>query len=63
MEDFVTWTDTSAIRKQVLDYNDMVSRHTSIYSDSEDITQYKGKFRELHIMESTVLHFRETILI
>nr|XP_022322177.1 U3 small nucleolar ribonucleoprotein protein IMP3-like [Crassostrea virginica] len=23
MEDFVTWTDTSAIRKQVLDYNDM----------------------------------------
>ncbi|XP_022322177.2 U3 small nucleolar ribonucleoprotein IMP3-like [Crassostrea virginica] len=23
IEDFVTWTDTSAIRKQVLDYNDM----------------------------------------
>lgn len=25
MEDFVTWTDTSAIKKHVLDYNDMVS--------------------------------------
>ncbi|WAR30947.1 IMP3-like protein, partial [Mya arenaria] len=23
MEDFVTWTDTSAIKKHVLDYNDM----------------------------------------
>ncbi|XP_033727588.1 U3 small nucleolar ribonucleoprotein protein IMP3-like [Pecten maximus] len=23
MEDFITWTDTSAIRKHVLDYNDM----------------------------------------
>lgn len=25
MEDFLTWTDTSAIRKHVLEYNDMVS--------------------------------------
>ena len=25
MEDFITWTDTSAIRKRVLDYNEMVS--------------------------------------
>ncbi|ESP04975.1 hypothetical protein LOTGIDRAFT_101919, partial [Lottia gigantea] len=24
MEDFITWTDTSAIRKQVMEYNDMV---------------------------------------
>lgn len=24
MEDFVTWTDTSAIKKHVLDYNEMV---------------------------------------
>ncbi|XP_055954295.1 U3 small nucleolar ribonucleoprotein protein IMP3 isoform X2 [Patella vulgata] len=23
MEDFITWTDTSAIRKQVMEYNDM----------------------------------------
>jgi len=25
MEDFVTWTHTSAIRKHVMDYNEMVS--------------------------------------
>ena len=25
MEDFITWTDTSAIRKHVLEYNEMVS--------------------------------------
>lgn len=24
MEDFITWTDTSAIKKHVLDYNEMV---------------------------------------
>ncbi len=24
LEDFVTWTDTSAIRKHVLEYNEMV---------------------------------------
>jgi len=24
MEDFITWTDTSSIRKQVLEYNELV---------------------------------------
>lgn len=28
LEDFVTWVDGSAIRKHVLEYNDMVSRVT-----------------------------------
>lgn len=30
MEDFVTWTDTSAIKKHVLDYNEMVRVKLSI---------------------------------
>lgn len=30
MEDFVTWTDTSAIKKHVLDYNEMVWVNLSI---------------------------------
>jgi len=28
MEDFVTWTHTSAIRKHVMEYNEMVGYHT-----------------------------------
>lgn len=28
MEDFVTWTDTSKIRKHVLEYNEEVSPYT-----------------------------------
>jgi len=28
MEDFVTWTHTSAIRKHVMEYNEMVSCST-----------------------------------
>lgn len=30
MEDFVTWTDTSKIRKHVLDYNEEVGTNTQL---------------------------------
>ena len=30
MEDFITWTDTSAIKKHVLDYNEMVRTSVKI---------------------------------
>ena len=30
MEDFVTWTDTSKIRKHVLDYNEEVGKNTQL---------------------------------
>lgn len=30
LEDFITWVDTSAIRKHVLEYNNIVSLNTHI---------------------------------
>lgn len=31
MEDFVTWVDTSAIKKHILEYNDAVSNKSIFY--------------------------------
>jgi len=32
MEDFITWTDTSAIRKHVLEYNELVRSYFSLWA-------------------------------
>ena len=31
LEDYITWTDTSAIRKQIQDYNGLVSKRESLF--------------------------------
>ena len=35
MEDFVTWVDTSKIRRKVLDYNDKVNEVVETFRDFE----------------------------
>jgi hypothetical protein len=43
-EDFVTWTDTSAIRKHVLEYNEMVSyKMFSFHARCDDEVQRNKK--------------------
>ena len=40
MEDFVTWTDTSKIRKHVLEYNEEVYTVSLLHQCKVSVTQY-----------------------
>lgn len=47
LEDFVTWVDNSAIRKHVLQYNNMVSKHAlSCASNKFTNNEYQFSFSE-----------------
>lgn len=55
LEDFVTWVDGSAIRKHVLEYNNIVSSHRSWCYTALRVVLLK-------LISYSSLYFRETIL-